>query len=157
MSVVGYIDWNAQERIKTVTFDIFKYNKHKSEAKKLANAAKKGKEYEEDTTMRVNGTIYQVYRTDSVGYSSIDDFIMSQYTQLGVHKRQGTNYVIQVQSFATDYAYIDKKEFKQLRKNSKVEMNIKELRQFEVNNNIPPLAPNIKEQIDKLFVKELNE
>ncbi len=44
-----------------------------------------------------------------------------------------------------------------MRKDNKVEMNIQELRLFEKNNDIPPLAPNIKEQIDKLFVKELSE
>ena len=82
---------------------------------------------------------------------------MSQYTQEGVHRRQGTNYVIQLQSFATDYAYIDKKEYKQLRKDNKVEMDIKELRQFEKNNHIPPLAPNILEQINKLFEKDLSQ
>lgn len=105
--------------------------------------------------MRVNGSIYQVYRTDSVGNSRVEDFVMSQYTQEGIHRHQGTNYVIQLQSFATDYAYIGKKEYKQLRKDNKVEMNINELRQFEKNNNIPPLAPNILEQINKLFEKEL--
>ncbi len=80
---------------------------------------------------------------------------MSQYTQEGVHRRQKTNYIIQLQSFATDYAYIDKKEYKQLRKANKVEMNINELRQFEKNNKIPPLAPNILEQINKLFEEDL--
>lgn len=157
VSTLGYIDWNAEERTRTVSFDMFKYDKHLKEAQKRAKAEKKGKTYEADTTMSINGTIYQIYRTDSVGNSRVDDFVMSQYTQEGVHRHQGGNYIIQLQSFATDYAYLDKKEFKQLRKENKVEMNINELRQFEKNNKIPPLAPNIKEQIDKLFEKELNE
>ncbi len=76
---------------------------------------------------------------------------MSQLTNIGRHRHSGIEYLIQVQSFATDFAYIDKKDYKQLRQDNKVEMNIEELRRFEENNNIPPLAPNIKEQINKLF------
>lgn len=154
VSNLGYIEWNPQERIRTVSFDIFRYNKHQKEAKKHSKAEKKGKTYEMDTTVAVNGTIYQVYRTDSVGNSRVDDFVMSQYTQEGVHRHQGTNYIIQIQSFASDYAYVDKKEYNQLRKDNKVEMNFESLNQFEKNKNIPPLAPNYKKQIDKLFVKK---
>lgn len=40
---------------------------------------------------------------------------------------------------------------------NKVEMNINELRQFEKNNKIPPLSPNILEQINKLFEKDLSQ
>ncbi len=82
---------------------------------------------------------------------------MSQYTDVGRHRHSGIEFLIQVQSYATDFAYIDKKEFKQTRKDNKVEMNIQELRQFEKNNKIPPLAPNVQEQIDKLFAKELSQ
>ena len=112
VSVVGYIDWNEQERIRTVSFDMFKYDKHQKNARERVKAEKKGKAFEADTTLTINGTIYQVYRTDSVGNSRVEDFVMSQYTQLGHHKRQNADYVIQLQSFATDYAYVDKKEFK---------------------------------------------
>lgn len=157
VSLLGYIYWDKNERTRTVSFDMFRYDKHQKEAKKRAKAEKKGKAYEADTTMSIDGTIYQVYRTDSVGNSRVEDFVMSQYTQLGHHKRQNADYIIQLQSFAADYAYIDKKEYKKLRKDNKVEMNIKELRQFEKNNNIPPLAPNILEQINKLFEKELSQ
>ena len=40
---------------------------------------------------------------------------------------------------------------------NKVEMNINELRQFEKINNIPPLAPNILEKINKLFENDLSQ
>lgn len=40
---------------------------------------------------------------------------------------------------------------------NKVEMNINELRQFEKNNKIPPLAPNILEKINKLFENDLSQ
>jgi hypothetical protein len=60
-----------------------------------------------------------------------------------------------VQSYATDYAYIDKKEYKQQRKDNEVDMDIDELRRFEKAHNIPLLAPDVKAAIDKLFEKEL--
>lgn len=157
VSTLGYIDWDAKELTRTVSFDIFRYTKHRENEKKRAKAEKKGKTFEEDTTMTVDGTFYQVYRTDSIGNSRLDDFVMSQYTQKGYHRHQGNNYIIQLQSFATSYAYIDKKEYKPMRKDNKVEMNILELRQFEKINKIPPLAPNIQEQVDKLFEKELKQ
>ena len=52
---------------------------------------------------------------------------MSQLTVIGRHRHSGTEYLIQVQSYATDYAYIDKKEYKQQRKDNEVDMNIDEL------------------------------
>ena len=79
---------------------------------------------------------------------------MSQLTVIGRHRHSGTEYLIQVQSYATDYAYIDKKEYKQQRKDNQVEMNIDELRRFEKVNKIPPLAPNIQEQINKFIDKD---
>ncbi|MBR1544187.1 MAG: hypothetical protein IJ626_04765 [Muribaculaceae bacterium] len=157
ISQLGYIYWNKKELTRTVSFDVSTFNNHRENKKKKEEAAKKGKTFVPDTVkqQRFKVTFYQVYRTDSIGNSTTDDFLMSQYTNIGRHRHSGIEYLIQVQSFATDFAYIDKKEYKQMRNENKVEMNIQELRQFEKNNNIPPLAPNIQEQIDKLFAKEL--
>lgn len=154
---LGNIYWDADERTRTVTFDIGTYNNHLDNKEQQEKAAKKGKTFVPDTVAqnRSTRTLFQVYRTDSIGNSRVDDFVMSQYTNIGRHKRSGKEYIIQVQSYATDFAYIDKKEFKQLRKDNKVDMSIQELRQFEKNNKIPPLAPNIQEQIDILFEKDL--
>ena len=129
---------------------------HIENKEKQEKAAKKGKTFVPDTVkqQRTSTTIYQVYRTDSVGNSRTDDFVMSQYTNIGRHRYSKLEFLIQLQSFATDYAYVDKKEYKQLRKDNKVEMNIDELRRFEKNNKIPPLAPNIQEQINKFFDKD---
>ena len=156
---LGYIYWDKEECTRTVSFEASTYGFHRENKRKAEEAAKKGKIFVPDTVkqQRYKITLYQVYRTDSIGNSTVDDFIMSQYTDIGRHRHSGIEYLIQVQSFATDFAYIDKKEYKQLRKENKVEMNIQELRQFEKNNKIPPLAPNVQEQIDKLFEKELKQ
>ena len=132
------------------------YRNHIKNKEKQEKAAKKGKTFVPDTVkqQRTSTTIYQVYRTDSVGNSRTDDFVMSQLTVIGRHRHSGTEYLIQVQSYATDYAYIDKKEYKQQRKDNEVDMNIDELRRFEKVNKIPPLAPNIQEQINKFIDKD---
>ena len=159
ISQLGYIYWDKKELTRTVSFDLTAFNYHRENKKKKEEAAKKGKTFVPDTVkqQRYTVTFYQVYRTDSIGNSTTDDFLMSQYTDIGRHRHSDTEYLIQVQSFATDFAYIDKKEYKQMRNDNKVEMNIQELRQFEKNNKIPPLAPNVQEQIDKLFEKELKQ
>lgn len=156
---LGYIYWDKKELTRTVSVDISTFSNHLENKKKKEEAAKKGKAFVPDTAKQQRHTVtfYQVYRTDSKGNSTTNDFLMSQYTNIGRHRHSDTEYLIQVQSFATDFAYIDKKEFKQMRKDNEVEMNIQELRQFEKNNKIPPLAPNIQEQIDKLFEKELKQ
>ena len=153
---LGYIYWNAEERTRTVSFNLSTYRNHIENKEKQEKAAKKGKTFVPDTVkqQRTSTTIYQVYRTDSVGNSRTDDFVMSQLTVIGRHRHSGTEYLIQVQSYATDYAYIDKKEYKQQRKDNEVDMNIDELRRFEKVNKIPPLAPNIQEQINKFIDKD---
>ena len=159
ISQLGYIYWDKKELTRTVSFDLSTFSYHRENKKKTEEATKKGKTFVPDTVkqQRRKVTFYQVYRTDSIGNSTTNDYIMSQYTDIGRHRHSDIEYLIQVQSFATDFAYVDKKEYKQMRKENKVEMNIQELRQFEKNNKIPPLAPNIQEQIDKLFEKELKQ
>ncbi len=66
-------------------------------------------------------------------------------------------YVILLQAYTTARNYIDKKELKQTRKENEVEMDIRELRQFEESHNIPELPPNVKAAVDKLFEKELGK
>lgn len=154
---LGYIYWDREARLRSVSFDLNTYYYHRENAKNMAKAEKKGKTFEPDTLeqQRVSETLYQVYRTDSLGNSRPDDFVMSQLTKVGHFKHTGKIFLLQAQSYATDFAYIDKKEFKQLRKDNKVDMDILELRQFEKNNRIPPLEPVIQTEIDKLFAKEL--
>lgn len=64
--------------------------------------------------------------------------------------------MIWLQVYITDRDCIDKKEFKQLRKDNKDDMEIAELKRFEQSHNIPVLAPDIQKQTDMLFSKELN-
>lgn len=153
---LGYIHWDAEQSTRTVSINLSAFVYHIQNKEKQEEAAKKGKTFVPDTVkqQRRTETLYQVYRTDSIGNSRTDDFVMTQYTIIGRHRYSKLEFLIQLQSFATDYAYVDKKEYKQLRKDNKVEMNIDELRRFEKVNKIPPLAPNIQEQINKFIDKD---
>ena len=153
---LGFIYWDVEQSIRTVSINLSAFVYHIQNKEQQEKAAKKGKTFVPDTVkqQRRTETLYQVYRTDSVGNSRIDDFVMTQYTIIGRKSYSNLEYLIQLQSFATDYAYVDKKEYKQLRKDNKVEMNIDELRRFEKVNKIPPLAPNILEQINKFIDKD---
>ena len=152
--VLGYIDTDMNRLERTTSFNGWLYQDHIKEAEARA----KGKKLKEkDKVANDEESFFEVYRIDEEGRSRIDDFVMRQLYVSGAHSRSEGNYVILMQAYTTKRDYIDKKEFKQTRNENKVEMNILEFKQFEQANGIPPMAPNIQTQVDKLFEKELNK
>lgn len=158
VSVLGYIDTDTIARQRTISFNMWAYNDHVKATKEAAKAAAKGKQpkVKKDKSM-TEDLYYEVYRIDSEGRSRIDDFVMRQLQVIGQRESNGNQFMILLQAYTTDRDYVDKKEYKQLRKDNKVDMEIRELKQFEQAHNIPALAPNVQMQIDKLFEKELNK
>ncbi len=150
---LGYIDTDVEAGLRTTSFDMWAYYDHR----KAAEARAKGKKEKKTEEESADESFYEVYRIDEQGRSRIDDFVMRQLQVIGTHRRQGGQYMILLQTYTVDRDYIDKKDYKQLRKDNKVDMEIQELKRFEQAHNIPPLAPNIQTQIDKLFEKELNK
>ena len=152
---LGYIDKDLREGLRTTSFKKWVFKQHRKEAQereKKKNTKKKEKKNDDDDTSEES--FYEVYRIDSDGRSGISDFVMKQLHFAGSTKKNG-DIVILLQCYATDYEYVNKDEYKQLRKENKVDMDIKELMQFEKNHRIPPLEPNIQKQINLLFKKEL--
>lgn len=154
-SVLGYIDEDKDDRTRTTSFDNWLFNKHIEIAneKKEEKKEKKQAELEKEEQERERSFL-EVYRMDENGNSSIGDFMMQQSLVRGVFKRTQKRYILVIESYATESAYIDKKEFKQTRKDNDVEKNYDELLRYEREHNIPALAPHLKEQVDKLFVKK---
>ncbi|MBO7610188.1 MAG: carboxypeptidase regulatory-like domain-containing protein [Muribaculaceae bacterium] len=151
---LGYIDVDKEAGTRTTSFDKWTFREHIKAAEDRAKGKKmKKEEVEENETGE--DSFYEVYRIDSEGRSRIDDFVMRQLQVGGTFKRTKKQYMILMQAYATERDYIDKKDYKALRKENKVDMDIKELRQYEKAHNIPPLAPNVQAQVDKLFEKEL--
>ena len=76
---------------------------------------------------------------------------MKQILVSGHFERTDQDYIILLETYTIERDYIDKKEFKQTRKENEVDMDISELRLLEQTHHIPPLAPNLKTAVDELF------
>lgn len=153
ISTLGYIEDDLERGERTVSFDLFTFHDHID----AAEAEKKGKKKKKSDSETTHSHYFEKYRIDEHGKMLVGDIIIKQALVTGHMDQLDTDYVILFEGFTTGRDYIDKKEFKQTRKDNEVEMNIVELRQFEQAHNIPPMAPNIRAQIDKLFKKELSK
>ncbi len=151
VSVLGFVEEDLDSRFRTTSFDLFTYKNRVDAAKDQ----KKGKKKENKNYQPGEHGYYEVYRFDDDGYSSFSDMIMKQVLARGHFERTDQDFIILLEAFTTQVGYIDKKEFKQTRKDYEVEMKIEEIRQFERAHKIPELAPNLKAAVDKLFEKEL--
>lgn len=167
ISVLGYIEDDIDAKLKTTSFDFYTYNDRLDAAKEKEKEEKeleknKGKEKKKDKKKKKKDRAgehgyYEVYRFDDDGNSTYADMVMKQLLVKGHMERTDQDYIILLEVFNTGHSYIDKKEFKNTRKENEVEMDILELRQFEQAHNIPDLAPNLKAAVDKLFEKDLKK
>ena len=155
VSVLGFIDEDKESGIRTVSFNEWLFHKHLEIANEQKEKQKEKKQAKLDAEeQNSEHSYFEVYRMDENGNSLISDFVMQQSLDIGEFKRTKKRYILIIESFATEMAYIDKKEFKQTRKDNDVDKSYDDLLRYEKNHNIPPLAPNLREQVDKLFVKK---
>ncbi len=159
ISVLGYIDDDLEAGQRTTNFNRWAYADHVKATQAAAKAAKSGKKPKEKEEKKEYKdkykSFYEVYNINENGESRIDDLVKRQILVSGHFKRTDQDYIILLETYTIGRDYIDKKEFKQTRKDNQVEMDINELRRLEQNHHIPPLAPNLKAAVDKLFEKEL--
>lgn len=158
ISTLGYIDDDMQAGQRTTSFDNWTYNDHVEATKAAAKAAKSGKKpKEKKEKYHANHGYFEVYNINENGQSRIDDLVMKQILVSGHFDRTDQDYIILLETYTIGRDYIDKKEFKQTRKENEVEMDIDELWRLEQNHHIPPLAPNLKAAVDELFKKEVKD
>ena len=159
IAVLGYIDDNVEEGKRTTSFDFWTYSRHVREAKEEAERMAKGKPKKEkkEELSNDNRSYYEVYNMNGAGESRIDDLVMKQAMVTGRFENLEQDFIILFETFTIGRDYINKKEFKQTRKENEVEMDINELRRLEKAHHIPPLAPNLKAAVDQLFKKELRK
>ena len=158
ISVLGYIDDDMQLGQRTTSFDLWTYDDHIDAAEAAAKEAKNGKKGKKKKERKsANRGYYEIYNINENGQSRVDDLVMKQILVAGHFDRTDQDYIILLETYTIGRDYIDKKEFKQTRKENEVEMDITELRRLEQNHHIPPLAPNLKDAVDQLFAKELNK
>lgn len=158
---LGYIDTDLTGGQRTTAFNAVAFRRHKEQAEEQAKreaAIAAGKKVKEKKRKQRNddeeNNFYEVYRIDQDGNSAITDFVMRQFQTQGTSERSGNKYTIILESYATDRNYIDKKDYKQLRKDNEVDMEHEELLRFEQAHHIPPLPANLQEQVDRLFQKD---
>lgn len=153
ISALGYIETDTVARLRTTYFNRWAFSDHV----KATELRAKGKEDKIKERRPGVESFCEVFNIDESGHSGVSDFVMRQML-VGKKNRSGDGeFVIMLQTYTTDRNYIDKKEYKQLRKENEVEMKIQELRNFEKAHNIPPLPENVQAAVDKLFEKELNK
>lgn len=158
VSVLGYIDEDLQAGQRTTNFDKWTYSEHKEATKAAAKEAATGKKQKvKKKQYTANNSNYEVYQINENGDSRIDDLVMKQVLVTGHFERTDQDYIILLETYTIGRDYIDKKEFKQTRKENKVDMDITELRRLEQIHHIPPLSPNLKAAVDKLFKIDQND
>ena len=157
ISVLGYIDEDKQAGQRTTNFDIWAYHDHIEATLEAAKEAKTGKKKKKKKVDDDNESYYEIFNINENGESRIDDLVMKQILVSGHFDRVDQDYILLLETYTIGRDYIDKKDFKQTRKENEVEMDINELRRFEQNNHIPPLAPNLKAAVDELFKKDLKD
>lgn len=158
ISVLGYIDFDSVAGTRTTSFDTWAYHNHIEATKAAAKAAAKGKQPKpKKAKYEVEESYYEVFNIDSDRRSRVDDFVMRQLQVTGRREGDDKQFMLLIQAYTTGRDYIDKKDYKQLRANNKVDMEIHELKQFEQAHQIPPLALDVQAQIDRLFEKELSK
>ena len=159
ISVLGYIDDDLQAGQRTTNFDRWAYSDHVEATKAAAKAAKSGKKPKEKKKEYTDKfqSFYEIYNINENGQSRVDDLVMRQILVSGHFDRTDQDYIILLETYTIGRDYIDKKEFKQTRKDNQVEMDINELRRLEQNHHIPPLAPNLKAAVDELFKIETEQ
>lgn len=153
ISSLGYVEIDTVARQRTTYFNQWAYYDHVKDTELRAKGkADKIKEHEPGVE-----SFCEVYNIDESGHSGVSDFVMRQMLVGKKRSRNDGEYVIMLQTYTTARDYIDKKEFKQLRKENEVEMKIQELRAFEQAHNIPPLPETVQAIVDELFKKELSK
>lgn len=99
---------------------------------------------------------YFLYHIDDNGHYGPEDFIMSQYMSSWDREEDGKNvhWILALQVYSTDRAYVTKDELKQRQKANKMKMNYANVRQFERDHSIPALVPAVQSKLNELWKSE---
>ncbi len=116
--------------------------------KREARIEKRGQKNKETTH-------YEIYAIDSEGNYAPEDLVVHEFNDTYDSEEDGKVYhnIDGIQVFATDRAYVTKEELKQRRKDNKMKMTYQNIREFERQHNIPPLAPVVQKKLDELWSK----
>lgn len=150
--IVGSITDDMDNHQRRFAYDSQKMYNHRIEAtnntkeleKRQKRSANKQNEVEND---------FCIYHIDEAGNYAPEDFVMMQYLSSYDEIRDSIpeHIVIAMQVFATDRAYVTKSELKERKKANKIKLNYANIRQFERDHHIPPLANTVQQKLNELW------
>ena len=152
---LGYVTDNQSTGLRRYTFDTGKAYEHELEAsgntKKLAKREKRKNKAKNTTKAETN---YRVYRIDENGNYAPEDFVLYQMTESYDHEVEDgktDHRILAFEVFTTDRAYVTKDELKQLKKESKIKINYKNVMQFERQHKVPPMSDAVQKRLNELW------
>ena len=152
---LGYVTDNQSTALRRYTFDTGKAYEHELEAagntKKLAKREKRKNKAKNTTKAETN---YRVYRIDENGNYAPEDFVLYQMTESYDHEVEDgktDHRILAFEVFTTDRAYVTKDELKQLKKESKIKINYKNVMQFERQHKVPPMSDAVQKRLNELW------
>lgn len=149
---IGSVTDDLADHQRRYSYDSHKLYLHELEAEGKGKALRK--KYDK-MMVRKNDqkSDYCLYHIDNEGNYGPEDFIMSQIMSSWDKEEDGkdVHWIIAMQVFSTDRAYVTKDELKQRQKANKMKMNYANIRQFEHDHNIPALIPVVQEKLSELW------
>lgn len=134
-------------------------------AEKAENASEKKRkklearmESREESQKNRNESRYTIYELDDEGNCGVEDLIARElkidYDKYSKYNKKYEHIRIWVEVFATDRAYVDKKDLKELKRNNKVDMKYADIQQFEKSHDIPAMPENAHKALVELLNKK---
>ncbi|MBO7138141.1 MAG: hypothetical protein J6V92_06715 [Bacteroidaceae bacterium] len=141
---VGFIE--TEENEVHMTLDAGKMQMYRNKALGQERLLKAREEREYDYEFN------EVFNLDETGNSSVADLVMSSDHWEWNGNKGRMKFIIE--TYATEHAYIDSKEFKakknELKKTYKSSMTLEQLENFATTHGIPALTPSLRRAIEKL-------
>ena len=153
--VIGSVTDDMADHLRRYSYDSYKLFLHNLEAKGREKDLKRLEKKVERNEKRKNKveSDYFLYRIDDSGHYGPEDFVMSQNMSSWDEEEDGKtkHYIIAMQVFCTDRAYVTKDELKERVKRNKMKMNYQNIRRFEQDHHIPSLPAAVQQKLSEIW------
>ena len=150
--IIGSVTDDMADHLRRFSYDSHKLRLHKLEVKGKDKARKKIEKYDGKLKNKEDSN-YFLYSIDDEGHYGPEDFVMSQNMTSWNEEEDGktVHYIIALQVFSTDRAYVTKDELKQRIKQGKMKMNYQNIRRFEQDHHIPALPASVQQKLSEIW------
>lgn len=152
-TTLGYVTDNRETGLRRISYEATTASRLRLEAEgKTKELAKRKKNDSEMGDKKVE-TNYFVYRIDDDGNYSPEDMMMQQINISWDKEKDGrtSHRIFAIEVYNTDRAYVTKDELKQLKKESKIKINYKNVMQFERQHKVPPMSDAVQKRLNELW------